>query len=191
MIVLLDQDGVLFDYTAELYKRWADRHPEEFDLHHIPVDRVPYDLTNHYEGEIRTHLKAIENETGFFGSLPPIQGAIEAACEIQALGHKVCICTRPSKHVTAMCALDKYRLINEHLGPEWIERTMIVRDKTFAHGDILIDDKPKITGAVKHPTWSHVVYDWPYNRHINKPRLSWDMDWRTVLEGLEEVRRVA
>ncbi len=185
MIILLDQDGVLFDYAAELYKRWADRYPEEFALHHVPLDRAPYDLTNFYTGEIRVHLKAIEDEPGFFGSLPPIPGAIDAAHEIRALGHQVCICTRPSKHVTAACAFDKIRLIREHLGDEWIERTMIVRDKTFAHGDILIDDKPQVTGAVKRPTWQHVLYDWPYNRHIDKPRLSWNMNWREVIAELE------
>ncbi len=186
MIILLDQDGVLSDYNTGLYERWADRHPQEFDEYHIPFERVPYDITGYYTGVVQEHLKAIENEPGFFGSLPPIAGAVDAAHELLALGHRVCICTRPSKHRMAMCALEKFQWIHMHLGEAFVERMMVVRDKTFAHGDILIDDKPEITGALKHPAWKHVLYDWPYNRHVNKPRLSWDTNWREVLMELDE-----
>ena len=186
MIILLDQDGVLGNYTALLYERWCDRHPKEFDTLHVSLDCVPYNVTSHYTGLPQTHLKAIENEPGFFESIPPIPGAVEAAKELVSLGHQVCVCTRPSRHVTERCASEKYRWIAQNLGSDWVERMMVVRDKTYAYGHILIDDNPHITGAVEQPVWKHVLYDCPYNKDVLGPRLSWDMNWREVISKLEE-----
>jgi len=189
MFILLDQDGVLSDHGAELYTRWADQYPEEFDRYHIPLDQAPYDLTSHFGGEVTEHLKAIEQTPGFWASLPPIDGALEGANELVALGHVVCICTRPSKRVTEICALEKFQWVQRRLGQAWIERMMVVRDKTFAHGDILIDDKPKIVGA-REPSWQHVIFDQPYNRHVaDRPRFSWSINWRDALSEIEDARR--
>ncbi len=190
-IILLDQDGVLFDYNGELYRRWADRHPAEFDLHHVPLDQVPYNLIKSHTGMVRHHLEEIENEPGFFGSLPPIPGAIDAAHELVAMGCHVCICTRPAKSTIAVCALDKFRLVERTLGTPWLERMMVVRDKTFAYGDILIDDRPTVEGVNPSPSWTHVLYDQPYNRTMGKPRVAWDGDWRTTIHEVLAARERA
>lgn len=50
-------------------------------------------------------------------------------------------------------------------------------------GDILIDDKPQITGSLQ-PVWTHWVYDQPYNRHLSDKRtMSWDnrQSWQGLL----------
>jgi hypothetical protein len=44
----------------------------------------------------------------------------------------------------------------------------------------LIDDKPEITGVEKEPTWEHILYDRPYNRGINKRRITWG-NWKDIL----------
>ena len=44
-------------------------------------------------------------------------------------------------------------------------------------GDVLIDDKPNITGSAT-PTWQQLLFDAPYNRHVaHLPRLSSWADW--------------
>ena len=40
-------------------------------------------------------------------------------------------------------------------------------DKTLVRGDVLIDDKPHVTGS-NAPTWQHLLYDAPYNRDIER-----------------------
>jgi 5'-nucleotidase len=56
---------------------------------------------------------------------------------------------------------------------------IVTRDKTLVYGDVLVDDNPAIVGA-HTPAWTHVVYDQPYNRTIDGPRMTWT-DWRDVL----------
>ncbi len=59
------------------------------------------------------------------------------------------------------------------MGEDWLENTIVTRDKTLIHGDYLIDDKPKVGGLIK-PKWEHIVFDQPYNRNIdNKLRINW------------------
>lgn len=41
-------------------------------------------------------------------------------------------------HLT--CASEKHSSIREHCGDRWVPRTVLTNDKTFVHGDILIDD---------------------------------------------------
>ena len=45
---------------------------------------------------------------------------------------------------------------------------------------VLIDNKPVITGVEAHPEWEHILYDRPYNREVNKRRITWE-NWRDIL----------
>jgi hypothetical protein len=60
---------------------------------------------------------------------------------------------------------------------------VMTRDKCLVQGDVLIDDKPEITGSLI-PTWEHIVFAAPYNKQSpNDLRLridTWD-EWRLVL----------
>ena len=40
----------------------------------------------------------------------------------------------------------------KHLGRDATNRLILTKDKTLVHGSLLIDDKPRILGAVK-PRW--------------------------------------
>ena len=56
------------------------------------------------------------------------------------------------------CVLEKYQWVEAHFGYDWTKRVILTRDKTIVSGDILIDDKPEITGCAM-PPWQHVLYD--------------------------------
>ncbi|WP_455003872.1 5' nucleotidase, NT5C type, partial [Cardiobacterium hominis] len=78
---------------------------------------------------------------------------------------------------------EKIAWVEEHLGFDWTARVMLTKDKTLVRGDILIDDKPEISGSLS-PVWQHWLYDAPYNRHINTPRrIRWQdpASWATLL----------
>lgn len=50
-------------------------------------------------------------------------------------------------------------------------------------GDILIDDKPSVTG-VESPEWEHVLFDQPYNRDVKDKRrmVGWN-EWESIVNG--------
>lgn len=45
----------------------------------------------------------------------------------------------------------QYRWVERHLGPQFVERIILTRDKTVVLGDLLIDDKDTIQGWACYP----------------------------------------
>lgn len=170
-IILVDQDGVLANYQAHLLEIWRKEHPEKF---WIPLEDVTeHDSVKLYPKEFENILESITRRKDFFRSLPIILGGKEALEDMLAMGHDVRICTAPSI-AHKYCVPEKFAWIEEHLGATWTSRIILTRDKTLVHGDMLIDDKPNISGVIV-PTWKHVLYDQPYNRHIKEQqRLTWE-----------------
>ena len=130
-----------------------------------------WDTTLNYHEEHRALIHEITMRKGFFRNLPIIPGAKEALEFLLSEGHEVRIVTAPKIEHTP-CVPEKYAWVEEHLGIDWVRRLILTYDKTFVHGDLLIDDKPKITGA-RTPTWEHVLYDQPYNQECLQRRLTW------------------
>ena len=184
MIILFDQDDVLADLIGEFTSRWRTRHP---DLPWIHPDRqTDFYVGNQYARELGVSTDLIWDillEPGFISSLPPIQGGIDAFHALADAGHNVYVCTSPLPSQT--CGDEKLAWVKRHLGPSYWNRLILTKDKTLVCGDILIDDKPAITG-IRRPDWTQVVMDRAYNRHLtNMPRIARDWsDWRKVLAPL-------
>lgn len=177
MQILVDMDGVLADFEAGFLARWRALHPE---LPYIPLDeRQDFYLEKDYPKEHRPRVFAIFTSPGFFRELPLVPGGKAAIEAMRDLGHDVSICTSPLK-AYKNCVLEKYEWVEEHLGFGWTGRIILLKDKTLVRGDVLIDDRPRIIGAMT-PQWEHVLYDQPYNRRENdKRRLTWE-NWQSVL----------
>lgn len=180
MIVLIDMDDVLSDFDGEVYKRWKKTYPDKYIV--PPEERTRFYLHEEMPEGSKDILREINTSKGFIRNLPEVPGGIEAVKEIAELGHTVFICTAPLLRYQN-CAPEKYEWIEEHLGKKWIERLILTRDKTMIRGDILIDDKPEITG-VNLPVLEHVIYDKAYNAGIkNQRRITWKT-WKEVLHEL-------
>ncbi|MBO1114284.1 5'-3'-deoxyribonucleotidase [Bordetella petrii] len=179
MLILLDQDGVLADFEHAFLDAWRARHP---DIAPVPYEsRRSFRILDDYPPDLRARAEAIYTAPGFIRDLPPVPGAVEAYRELLALGMDVRICTSPLLQFEN-CVAEKYLWVERHLGRAATERLVLTRDKTLVRGDLLIDDKPRIQGAVR-PSWRHIVYDTPYNRQeTDRPRLTW-ANWRNVLAG--------
>ncbi|MBU2637696.1 MAG: 5'-3'-deoxyribonucleotidase [Nanoarchaeota archaeon] len=178
MRILVDMDDVLAETCKKFEEIWKEKHP---DLICIPAEQQPfYYFTDCYPKEYAPLIEEIRMSKGIFLSLKPTEGGLEAITEMKSKGHEVFICSSPlTGHET--CASEKYQWVRHYLGKEWEKKTLLVPDKTVVSGNILIDDKPEITG-IAVPSWEHIFYDRPYNRHItNKRRLTWD-NWREVLK---------
>jgi 5'-nucleotidase len=178
-IILVDQDGVLADYTKRYLEVIADHFPELPFL--LPEEADKFDTEKHFPEEYHAQIDALSVQAGFFRSLPPIPGALDAMREMLSLGYDVRICTAPKK-VFHHCVPEKFLWVEQHLGREWVERIVMTRDKTLVSGAILIDDKPKVTG-VRKPEWEHIVFDRPYNKNAKGRRCDWS-NFRDVLPSL-------
>ena len=180
MLILLDQDNVLADFESGFRRHWRNRFGED-----APIEGKEHLF--YIRDRLPEHLQAYAAElygtVGFFESLPPVSGAVEAARAFLAAGHDVRICTAPVNQYR-YCAGEKIAWVEQHLGTEWTRRVIIAKDKTWVRGDILIDDKPNIEGTLP-PLWQHRLYDAPHNRHLDVPRIVWAQPdtWADLLAG--------
>jgi 5'-nucleotidase len=177
--ILFDMDGVFVDTIGGFNKRWQERFP---DVPYVPYEKVSaFYIDELYPEEHREKVSQIWGSEGFFYGLKPIPGAFEAMEEIKRKVKDVAICTSP--YESKYCFGEKWEWVRENMDKDWLKRLIITKDKTRVCGDILIDDKPKITGF-RIPSWEHVIYTHPCNVEVNgKRRLTWD-NWKEVLTEL-------
>jgi len=177
MILLFDQDEVLADFEGGFAKVWQARYPNEIFIK--PEDRTTFYTSEDYPENLRGKIREINRERGFFRNLTVIPGAIKAVKYAIKKGHCVYICTAPISE-SRYCIQEKLEWIKEHLGKEFLEKTIFTKDKTLVNGDVLIDDNPNVTGIMT-PSWEHIIFDRPQNRQItDKRRLDWS-NYKKVL----------
>ncbi|CAE7296152.1 unnamed protein product [Symbiodinium natans] len=172
-IILIDMDGVLVDWDKGFLKAWADR---------TVVDRSHYEMEKCVPPERFGEAVELFCSEGFFRNLPEMPDGVASLKEMVSKGFEVLICTAPFAK-SRYCAQEKWEWVREHLGDEWLLRMVITQDKTTVRGDVLIDDKPKITGS-QIPLWKQVVFDAQYNRNVEmdgRRRLCAWKDWEKVL----------
>lgn len=179
MIVLVDLDGVVADFERGFLDEWNRRHPETPG---IPLEsRTTFHVRDQYAPALRADVEAIYQAAGFYQSLPLVQGAKEALSEMHSMGFEVFICTAPLKQYRN-CVLEKYEWVEEMLGGEWVSRIIMTKHKHRVLGDGLIDDNPDPLGKDQSakPTWTHVMFDQPYNRAVNSShRITW-RTWKSL-----------
>ena len=177
MIIIVDMDNTLVDFDAGLLAEWRRLYPDEF---FVPLEqRTTFHPHRDYPEHLQDKIKTLCHSQGFVRNLPAMPGGIEAVHEMLAKGHDVRFCTSHFEEYTH-CIYEKFQWIETHFDASFVNRIILTRDKTLIRGDILIDDKPNITGIEK-PAWEHVLYDRPFNRDITKNRrLTWH-SWQDAL----------
>lgn len=168
-LLLIDQDGVLADFDAGVRTAWRQRYGEAAPL----TQRRHFYLRDDMAAQHHARLHALYTTAGFFAALPPMPGALAAMQNLLAAGHDVRICTSPINDYRH-CVTEKLQWVAAHLGSDWVQRVILTKDKTWVRGDILIDDKPHISGSLT-PLWTHWLYDAPYNRDdtLGRRRVLW------------------
>lgn len=181
--ILLDADGTLFDWGA----RWDEIVNDKFShLPNIPrtKDQRSFNLKLNLTEEESAAVDEIFNHPGFYGDLKPIEGSQEAVAKMQERGHHVQIATSPWWE-NPTCLQDKSDSIANYFGTSLRKSAIFTGDKTTLRADYLFDDKPEITGNYT-PVWKQILFDQPYNKQIDLPRIiTWD-EWEEKLEVLEE-----
>lgn len=170
MRLLVDMDGVIADFEKGFFDAWTAKYPNKM---RIPLEqRITFHVEEQYPAELKPLARAVYEQKGFFASLAPISGGLDALNEL-AIHNEVFICTSPIS-TYQHCVPEKYEWVEKHLGKDWVKKIIVTKDKTVVRGNFLIDDRPKIDG-LDNPSWEHILYDQPYNRSVhNKCRLTWD-----------------
>eukprot|EP00449_Zooxanthella_nutricula_P032973 CAMPEP_0198488248 /NCGR_PEP_ID=MMETSP1462-20131121/626_1 /TAXON_ID=1333877 /ORGANISM="Brandtodinium nutriculum, Strain RCC3387" /LENGTH=237 /DNA_ID=CAMNT_0044216703 /DNA_START=1 /DNA_END=710 /DNA_ORIENTATION=- len=93
--VLVDMDGVLCDFERHFLGRWRAAHPEREWI--PPEARRSHAMDHDPRGVYdQASMHAIVKRPGFFESMPPIPGGVEALRQmVKEPGLHVCICTAP------------------------------------------------------------------------------------------------
>lgn len=181
-IVHVDLDEVVFDFDEAVIRSWPRYLP---NLERIDSNMLQHwNLPDNYPSEYSETIMSIWREKGFFRNLKPIDGAVTAVNEMLDSGLKVFFCSTPTTQ-EPYCMYEKLESIYEHFGSRMIDRVIFSKDKTVgAFGQYLIDDRPKIVGEAKKPTWTHVHFDRgrQWGRTFNGPQLSDWSKWREVIK---------
>ncbi|XP_007445067.1 5'(3')-deoxyribonucleotidase, cytosolic type [Python bivittatus] len=187
--VLVDMDGVLSDFEGGLLRGFVASYPGE--PHVELAQRKGFSALDQYRSlreDLGEKIASVYESPGFFLSLQPIPGATEAMHEmIQMPNTEVFICTSPIRKYE-YCVAEKYRWVAKHLGPQFVERLILTRDKTVVSADLLFDDKDTIKGVEPNPSWEHILFSCCHNKHLklqpSQRRLeSWADDWKAILES--------
>jgi 5'-nucleotidase len=173
--VLVDMDGCLVDWDRGFDDAWAKR---------SSIDRqASYAMESCVPPELKEEARMVFHEQGFFSRLPPMEGGLRALAEMREAGLNVLLCTSPVL-TSRYCAAEKFEWVERHLGTEWLPRVVLTTDKTVVKGDVLIDDKPRITGFEAEPEWQQIVFNAPYNAGTkHSVRLSHWANWRDALSA--------
>lgn len=177
-VILIDMDGVQADWQGMFDKLISTYMP------HVPLitdeSLNQYYAQDLYPEEHQMEIRKLMMTPGFYRDLKPIEGSIETIKKL-AEKYTVFFCTAPlDGHET--CASEKIEWVREHYGDEFANCIVITRDKTIVRGDILIDDKPDITGFAV-PEWKQIIFDAPYNKGMH-PRIDF---WSEAEEVIEQV----
>lgn len=186
--VLVDMDGVLADFDREAINRIRDRLPEIALLD----TRVNFYISDDYP----THSDAIRElsrEQGFFASLPLVDNALFGWERMLSMGFSPRICSSPIRS-NPFSKEEKLAWLDQHLAPAFgsqvVDQAIITSHKYKYDGIALIDDRPKLEHE-DEATWQHIVFNQPYNRHLDKPRLfNWvDPNLGSLLRHAEYLHR--
>ena len=130
----------------------------------------------------RSIAEYIIHQPHFYFNLPPKEGALQAIKEMAANSIHVLIYSAPLTS-SPFCTQEKLDWIRNHLGPTWLDRVVITCSQSALRADVLIDDKPadSTRDGNGKPLWTHVLFDMPYNRLENIPRIRHWSQWSDII----------
>lgn len=197
-IILIDMDGVVADFDATLLEIYKTRYPNDFCIE--LQDRVGLYGDQQYDQVLGQkygdRYRQIMAENGFFYQLQPLEPAIRAIKNlmndpVRNKIFKIMFCTSPLIW-NKTCASDKLAWIEKYFGHRMMKNVMISSDKTLVHGNLLIDDKPKIKGILgDQPKFqNHVLMRCWHNSRVDASGYQYvlEQDWSNFYEIIDRIR---
>lgn len=185
-ILGVDLDGVCADYQAALRPVVAHRKGR-------PVDELgpqqswdfeEWGITGR-EDFLECHAEAVLRRR-IFATMPAIEGCAEALWALSDAGVWIRIITHrlQVKFGHSIAVTDTCTWLDAHNIP--YRDICFLGHKPQVEADVYIDDAPHNVTALRAGGNDVLVFDQPYNRHLQGPRaVSWDEVRRYVLERLQ------
>lgn len=172
IVVAFDLDGVVVDWYGEVLRNL----PSEI---HIPADAVKtFWVEDNYPPEHRAAITALIRRPGFYDAMKPLGNSVETLNKIfDDERFYPYLCSSPetdSSHQS--CWSEKARWVERYLGARWLDRLMLIRDKSLANADVIVDDKPVMKGHLINTgdvTWKRFVFSHMYNVDTPGIRVNW------------------
>lgn len=183
--VAFDMDGTLYDWGTRLNELILEIDPS-FPI----IDDEKRTGFSHFgeEGADLSVAREAMAHPNMYMDLEPYDGAIQAVKDTYEAGYKVVFLSTPDT-TNLTCASNKIEQIRRDFGEEAVKHLILSHDKTVVNTDILVDDKPTITGY-STPTWTRIMADHSWNRGIPTPlRLTDWSEWPELLEEALLTRR--
>lgn len=191
LVLLIDMDGVLYDWYGGFHKEYVSLWPERKAV--APTEITSFFIEEHFDEEFHEDIYDIIRSMWFYENLDTLPGAIEGMALIQraveAKELDAYICSSPEIESDGQsCWSEKAFAVERDFGEFWLKRLILTKDKTLVRGHILLDDKPHIKGSME-PTWQHLLFEQPYNQEVDKPRFTWE-DTQELISSLKPVAPV-
>lgn len=161
--VLIDMDGVMVDFDSAA-------------LIDIPeaeqVARSSFYVADDYDLETAERIKAVYNAPGFFESLEPMPGLMNAWQTLLDNGYHPQVASAPlSSNPTAIEGKIKWldKVMVPEFGPSVVEEAIIDKNKWKYSGLALIDDRPDVPrglNQVDMANWEHILFGWPHLENV-------------------------
>lgn len=159
--VLVDMDGVLADFDGATEAFLRKNHPSVT----IAARTNFYFRDDYPDISHQAIINELHGSKGFFQALPPVPHATEGWQRLIDLGYEPRICSSPLA-IHEWCKEEKLQWLQIHLGAAAAEAAIIDSKKELYNAIALIDDRPVVKNA-DVASWQHVLFDQPYNAHID------------------------
>lgn len=176
LVLGLDLDGVVFDYEAAVRARFAAMlgvAPQTLGRQtrwSLVESGWPIRNEDHFRV---LHTAAVRD--GMFATMPTIPGAAEALWQLSDAGVYIRVVTHRLgfKGVHASAAGDTVTALDANRIP--YRDLTFVADKPAVGADVYLDDAPHNIANLRGAGGFAVVFDQPYNQHVDGPRArNWD-----------------
>src|SRR5690606_34059162 len=105
--------------------------------------------------------------------------ALDGLHKMKSFGFQVYII---SPHDPYIKAETKLSWINQKIGSSWAKNLIISNSKSILKADFIIDSNPATKREEQFSTFTHILYDQPYNQLDSHPKRLTDWrNWKVIL----------
>ena len=121
--VLVDMDNTIVDWDAEFIHRYAQASGQEAAVvEKLVRNRKHFEIEKNFDAAEQEKVAEVISSAGFYESLEPLPGAVEALQNMVAQGVDVKLVTAPHPLCAGSCAREKFLSVERLFGSAFLER---------------------------------------------------------------------